>query len=105
MKDVTGRTLKVGDKVAYLIPRYRHLLIGTVEKLTPKGVTVNGTNRSSCMVSYISTEDTELLDLMQKVTDDESTSKGFGLYDVRKYLKEQLDAHIKETTKEVSDGS
>ncbi len=110
MKDVTGRPLKVGDKVAAIIPHARFLEVCVVEKLNPTGATVKNprgrtTHRPSELLCFVTSEDTELLDLMQKVSDDEATSKGYDLYDVRKYLKERLEAYIKETSKKVSDGS
>lgn len=39
--DVDSRLVRVGDWVAYQYPGYRYrLLRGTVEKITPKGVTI-----------------------------------------------------------------
>lgn len=40
MKDLIGKTLFEGQKVAVIVPNYRNLVEATVIKVTPKGATV-----------------------------------------------------------------
>ena len=39
-KDAANRILKVGDKVAFVMPNYRTMRIGKILKFTPKMVTI-----------------------------------------------------------------
>jgi len=41
MTDAVGNEIKVGDRVAYIIPYYLYLKIGVITKLTPKGATID----------------------------------------------------------------
>jgi len=59
VKDVTGKALSVGDKVSFIMPYYRELLIGTVVKLNPTGATIlhgkdTRTPRASNTICFIS---------------------------------------------------
>lgn len=36
MKDVDGKELKIGDKVAYCVVGYSELCVGVISKFTPK---------------------------------------------------------------------
>ena len=59
MKDISGKTVVVGSKVATAIPRYRGLIVGEVIKLTPTGCQVllkEGKYENKCFrgSSYIS---------------------------------------------------
>lgn len=47
MKDLIGRSLSVGDGVAMCVPHYKHLIVGTVSKVTPKGATIEWNNKQS----------------------------------------------------------
>ena len=38
MKDFLGKELEVGDRVVFMQINYRNLLVGCVEKITPKKV-------------------------------------------------------------------
>lgn len=102
MKDVTGRLLEVGDKVAFLTPSYRELATGVVGKLNPTGATIlhgkdSKTPRASRQLCFISNKDTELLDLMQQIADDDSVKRGTPKMDVREYLNTSISEHIKDT--------
>lgn len=101
MKDVTGRLLVVGDKVAFLTPSYRELSTGVVGKLNPTGATIlhgkdSKTPRASRQLCIISHKDTELLDLIQKIADADSLERGSPKLDVRDYLLEVTSKHLKE---------
>ena len=90
MKDVKGRPLKIGDEVSFIKPYHRALGVGRVIKLNPTGATIawgegNKTPRHSEAICLIALEDTSFID---------STSRGFGLIDIRKYIREQLEAYI-----------
>lgn len=43
MRDVFGREIHVGQEVAFMLPRYRDLWIGTIVAITPQNVRVNYT--------------------------------------------------------------
>jgi len=50
-KDIFGNPLQVGDRVAYVTPKYHELKIGVIAKLTPCGVTLyNRLNRANYQV-------------------------------------------------------
>jgi len=40
MKDITKRTLELGNRVVFVEPGYRSMMIGRVQKFTPKMVTI-----------------------------------------------------------------
>lgn len=40
MKDVSGKTLRIGDKVAFNPAKYKGLKVGWIEKFNPKMVRV-----------------------------------------------------------------
>lgn len=40
MKDCIGNKLAVGDKVLHTIPRYSHLVKGTIIAITPKKIRI-----------------------------------------------------------------
>lgn len=39
--DVSGKPVKIGDKVSFTVPYYKNLTIGTVVKITPKGFSID----------------------------------------------------------------
>lgn len=41
MWDIFGNELSVGDRVAFMEPQYRNLLIGIIVRITPKKVRVS----------------------------------------------------------------
>lgn len=44
MRDAFGRLINVGDEVAFMLPRYRNLKLGTVIRITEKRVRVSYDN-------------------------------------------------------------
>lgn len=99
MKDVTGKALKIGDTVSFIIPSYRDLGVGTVVKLNPTGVTVLNKNgrkipRHFTAVCLISSADSAILDTMQKIADWDTEKQGTAKMDVRKFLTDAVNTFI-----------
>lgn len=53
VKDSEGTQLFIGDKIAYIRCNYNDIKRGTIEKINPKSVKVNGTTKFSTQILKI----------------------------------------------------